>query len=314
MHSRPPLVSVNIPCYRQLARARRCVETVLAQSFEDFEITLLDDGASDEYRDYVRDLADARVHYQRNPTRLGAMGNMFQAIAAGRGVYTLAFHEDDLLGRHFLAAALRILEAQPSCGFVAAELREFTGEPAAGQLAFAPDDEARYDLCESPAAFLRAILSGTEPMFGSVLYRREAIAGVAPDRAAFGTLADRPFLLAIMQRWSAALLRDPLAWYRRHDDTARHQGMRAEHIVRLFTLYRATLPRPMTPPDRALFYTYTGYWLFALYDLTPDDQRPPFARFLFTVWSEGLYQPKWRGRFGLRLLQRAVIGGSAASR
>ena len=107
MHSRPPLVSVNIPCYRQLARARRCVETVLAQSFEDFEITLLDDGASDEYRDYVRDLADARVHYQRNPTRLGAMGNMFQAIAAGRGAYTLAFHEDDLLGRHFLAAALR---------------------------------------------------------------------------------------------------------------------------------------------------------------------------------------------------------------
>jgi glycosyltransferase involved in cell wall biosynthesis len=310
MHSRPPLVSVNIPCFRQLAQARRCVESVLAQSFQDFEITLLDDGDADEYRDYVRDLGDPRVHYQRNPTRLGAMGNMFQAIAAGRGAFTLAFHEDDLLGRHFLAAALRILQAQPSCGFVAAELREFTSEPDDAQLAFTPDDPPRYELCESPAAFLRAILGGIEPMFGSVLYRRDAIAGVTPDHAAFGTLVDRPFLLAIMERWSAALLRDPLAWYRRHDDTVRHQGMRAEHIVRLFTLYRAALPQPMTPRDRALFYTYAGYWLFALYDLTPDAQRPAFAGFLFTVWSKGLYQPKWRGRFGLRLLQRAVIGST----
>ena len=150
-------------------------------------------------------------------------------------------------------------------------------------------------------------------MFGSVLYRRDAIAGVAPDHAAFGTLADRPFLLAIMQRWSAALLRDPLAWYAA--TTTRRATRGCVPSTSCGSLRSIAPPcRGRCPPDRALFYTYTGYWLFALYDLTPDHQRPPFARFLFTVWSEGLYQPKWRGRFGLRLLQRAVIGGSAASR
>jgi len=104
-----PLVSINIPCYHQLEHARRCLDSLLAQTFGDFAITLLDDGASDEYREYVTSLGDARVRYQRNPERLGAMRNMFQAITAGRGTYSMAFHEDDLLGSHYHATAVRFL-------------------------------------------------------------------------------------------------------------------------------------------------------------------------------------------------------------
>src|SRR5437868_5918700 len=130
-----PLISVNIPCYHQLAHARRCVASVLAQTIRDLEIVLLDDGASDAYRDYVTSLGDDRVRYQRNPQRLGAMRNMFQAITAGRGRYTIAFHEDDLLGSHYLETAVSILEADASCGFVGGRLREFTDEPTPAMLA-----------------------------------------------------------------------------------------------------------------------------------------------------------------------------------
>lgn len=312
MASRVPVVSINVPCYRQLAQARRCVDAILAQSFLDFELTLLDDGESDEYREYVRELGDPRVVYHRNRSRLGAMGNMFQAIAAGAGKYSLAFHEDDLLNRDFLSAAVGILERHPSCGFVAAELREFTDEPTDRQLA-APLGSPSYDLFGSPADFLRAILGGIEPMFGSVVYRRQALAGVVARHDDYGTLVDRPFLLSIVSHWSAAVLRDPLAWYRHHPDTARHKGMSADHILRLFTLYRSTLPAPLSAEDQALFYTYSGYWLFALYDLTPDDQRPSFGRFLYRAWARRLYQPRWRGRFGLRQIQRALLGQPRAA-
>jgi glycosyltransferase involved in cell wall biosynthesis len=304
---REPLVSITIPCYRQLEQARRCLESILAQSFTDFEVTLADDGGSEDYRQYVESIGDPRVRYRRNPARLGAMRNMFDAIGAGAGKYSLAFHEDDLLGRHYLSAAVGILESHPACGFVAAELREFQDEPSREQLAAAADDPS-YDLFESPADFLRGILRGLEPMFGSVVYRRAALDGVRPPHEEYGTLVDRPFLLAILQHWSAAIVREPLVWYRRHAGLTRHEGMSAAHILRLFTLYRSTLSRPLTANDQALFYTYSGYWLFTLYDLTPEDQRPAFGRFLFRVWADGLYQPKWRGRFGFRLLQRALLG------
>jgi glycosyltransferase involved in cell wall biosynthesis len=312
MDARAPLVSINIPCYHNLAEARLCVASILAQTFGDFELTLMDDGASDEYRDYVRVLGDPRVHYHRNPVRLGALANMFEAIGGGTGRYSLAFHEDDLLGRDYLAAAVRVLESDPSCGFVAAQIREFTTEPTPEQLA-APADPAAVDVFASPPDFLRAILGGVEPMFGSIVYRRAALAAVAPEHGDYGTLVDRPFLLAIMRRWSGAILRGPLAWYRRHADTARHQGMSADHIVRLFAFYRSSLPAPLSERDRALFYTYSGYWLFALYDLTPDERRPSLLRFLLRVWTAGLYRAKWRGRTGVRLLQRALLGRGPAA-
>jgi glycosyltransferase involved in cell wall biosynthesis len=308
---RAPLVAINMPCYHQLAYARRSVAAILAQTFTDFQLTLLDDGGSDDYAAYVASLGDPRVHYHRNPFRLGAMRNMFEAIAFGRSRYTLAFHEDDLLSRGYLAAAVRILESRPSCAFVAAQIHEFRAEPSPSDLAAAGTDP-EYVVYPSGAEFLRGIFRGVEPMFGSVVYRRAAVAGVAPRHDDFATLVDRPYLLSVLGAGSGAVIRDPLAWYRAAAaGDARHQTMRAEHIIRLFTLYHATLPQPLTLQDQALFFGYSGYWLFRLYDLTPEESRPPFRSFLFRAWRQGLYQPKWRGRFGLRLIRRALVGTSS---
>ena len=302
-----PTLSITIPCYRQLALARRCVQSILDQSFTDFDLTLADDGASDEYRAFVESLQDPRVRYQRNPVRLGAMRNMFDAIGAGEGRYTLAFHEDDLMGRDYLRIAIGLLEQHPSCGFVAGEVREFEEEPSAEQLRLHVERPSSV-LFSTGTDLLRGIFSGIEPMFGSVVYRRAALEGIVPAHDGFGTLVDRPFLLEIMQRWSAAVVRDAVVWYRHHPDTARHKGMTSAHILRLFTLYRSLLPQPLSPADQALFYRYSGYYLFVMYDLTPDHQRPAFGRFLWQVWTRGLYQAKWRGRFGLRMVKRAIFG------
>ena len=92
----------------------------------------------------------------------------------------------------------------------------------------------------------------------------------------FATLVDRPFLLSIVQRgWSGAVIREPLVWYRHHGDgDARHLAMTTDHVLRLFRTYRAALPKAWDKRDQALFYSYTGYWLFELYRLTPPANRP----------------------------------------
>ena len=220
-----PLVSVNIPCYHQLDQARRLLDCLRRQTLDDIEITLVDDGASDAYRDYVAALGDPRVQYQRNPQRLGAMRNMLQAISAGRGKYSMAFHEDDLVGSHYLATAVSILERDPRCGFVAGELRQFEAEPAAAVLA-APVEHPAVVAFDSPAGFLREIFRGVEPMFGSIVYRRTALDGVTAPHE-FATLADRPFLLRILEWWSGAILRDPPVGYATWRRRNRHLAMNA---------------------------------------------------------------------------------------
>jgi glycosyltransferase involved in cell wall biosynthesis len=309
MDAREPLVSINIPGYHQLAELRRCVASMLAQSLGDFEITVLDDGASDEYRHYVESIGDTRVRYHRNPERLGAMRNMFQAITTGRGKYTIAFHEDDLLGSHYLATAVSILERDPSCGFVGGELREFQVEPSADTLRLRPEHPAieRY---VSGADFLRAIFRGVEPMFGSIVYRRSAIAGLRPDHERYATLVDRPFLLSILAGWSGAIIREPLVWYGTHGDgDRRHLAMTTGHILKLLSLYRETLPVRLSRDDRALFYSYSGYWLFVLYHLTPIAGRSPLRRFVFEAWRAGLYHPRWSRGYGRKRLIALMLTG-----
>jgi hypothetical protein len=257
----------------------------------------------------VASLGDARVRYQRNPERLGAMRNMFRAITAGRGTYSMAFHEDDLLGAHYLATAVRFLEAHPGCGFVGGELREFESEPPADTLR-APAEPPVIAPFASGAEFLREVFRGIEPMFGSIVYRRSAVAGVHVAHDEFATLVDRPFLLAILANWSGAIIRDRLVWYRKHGGgDPRHLAMGTDHILRLFTVYRATLPRRLSAEDQALFYGYTGYWLFTLYDLVPPEARPPLRPFVFRAWRTGLYSPRWSRGYGRKRLIQLMLTG-----
>ena len=305
-----PLVSVVLPCYRQLALARRAIDSIRAQTYTNLEITLLDDGASGDYREYVESLGDPRVRYHRNEDRLGAMKNMFAAIAAGRGEFTMACHEDDLLSSGYLAAAAGILQSNPSCGFVACQLNEFTQDPPPSQLNHDVPHPA-YEKFATSTDLVRGILRGTaDPMFGSVVYRRAALNGVVPDHARYATLVDRPFLLSIVEcGWTAAVVREPMVWYRQHprDGDMRHLAMTADHILQLLDTYRSKLPPRLTREDRALFFSYSGYWLFELYRLTPPDQRPVVWTFLFHAWRKGVYDPRARGRFGLRQIQRALL-------
>jgi glycosyltransferase involved in cell wall biosynthesis len=305
-----PVVSVNLPCYRQLAVARRAVESIRSQTYSNVEITLFDDAASDDYREYVESLGDPRVRYYRNEDRLGAMKNMFAAMTAGSGEYTMAFHEDDLLSKGYIAAAVGILQTNPSCGFVACQLNEFSQDPPPSVLDSTVPHPA-YEKFATSAEVVRGILRGTaDPMFGSVVYRRTALDGVVADHGRYATLVDRPFLLSIVERgWTAAVIREPMVWYRQHqhDGDTRHLSMTTSHILQLLDTYRSKLPGRLSKEERALFFSYSGYWLFELYRLTSLDQRPPVWKFLFDAWRKGLYDPRARGRFGLRQIQRALL-------
>jgi glycosyltransferase involved in cell wall biosynthesis len=298
-----PLVSIAVPCFHQLELARSSIDSILSQSFRDFELTLLDDGASEDYRRFAESVADPRLRYQRNPQRLGAMRNMFQAIYHGSARYSLAFHEDDLLGRHYLGTAVEFLEANPDCGFVAAELRFFQSTPSKEELEARPDSP-RFDRLASGAELLRSVFRGIQPMFGSIVYRRAALQSVEPAIDELETLCDRPFLLDLLRRWTAAILREPLAFCRMHGpDDRRHDSLTPEQVLRFFQIYRERFPEKMSADDRRLFSAYADYWLRDLHRLIPSERRPPLTLLLLRAWREGLFDP-WRA--GARRILRSV--------
>jgi len=113
-------------------------------------------------------------------------------------------------------------------------------------------------------------------------------------------------------REAGAIVVDPLVWYRKHGESdIRHLAMNGEHILRLLQVYRDAFPRRLSATDRALFYGYTGYWLFTLYRLVPPESRPPLRPFVFRAWREGLYDPRWSAGYGRKRLIRLMLTGRA---
>lgn len=95
MHSRvPPMVSVVLPTYNRASLIARSVQSVLNQSFADFEVLLVDDGSADDTAGVVAGFSDPRVTYIRLPKNAGAAAARNVGIRISKGKF-LAFQDSD---------------------------------------------------------------------------------------------------------------------------------------------------------------------------------------------------------------------------
>jgi GT2 family glycosyltransferase len=126
--ARDPKVSVVIPCYNLGQYLDEAVDSVRAQSFDDWEIIIVNDGSTDPATN------DRLVDYRRPKTRvlttenrgLPAARNL--AIAHASGAYLCALDADDKLEPQYLERAVARLEADPTLGFVSSWLETFGDE------------------------------------------------------------------------------------------------------------------------------------------------------------------------------------------
>ncbi|MBA3711312.1 MAG: glycosyltransferase family 2 protein [Pyrinomonadaceae bacterium] len=122
-----PEVSVIIPCYNQGQFVDEAVESVLAQTFSDFEIIIVNDGSTDEETNRILktyDKPQTIVLQTRNHGLGGARNN---GIRAAQGKYILPLDADDRIGNTYLEQAVKVLEAQDNIGIVYCEA-EFFGD------------------------------------------------------------------------------------------------------------------------------------------------------------------------------------------
>ncbi|MBE9547203.1 MAG: glycosyltransferase family 2 protein, partial [Proteobacteria bacterium] len=120
-----PKVSVIIPCYNQGVYLKEAVDSVLAQTFQDFEVLVVDDGSTDV--ETVKILEE----YKRPKTRIIHTDNQGLSAARNNGIheaqgdYILPLDADDKIGKGYLEDAVRILDQYPEIGIVYCEASYF---------------------------------------------------------------------------------------------------------------------------------------------------------------------------------------------
>jgi glycosyltransferase involved in cell wall biosynthesis len=200
-----PKVSVVVPCYNLGRYLDEAVGSVLAQTFTDFEILVVNDGSTDPETNRLL------AGYRRDRTRViesdnrGLSGARNRGIREARGAYVCALDADDLLEPEMLEKSVRALDAQPDVSFVSHWLRAF-------------GDEAwdwTPERCDFPA------LLDCNTVNGAALVRREALLEVGLfDESMRDGCEDWDLWITMVERGHrGVILPEFLFRYRRRSDS-----------------------------------------------------------------------------------------------
>jgi glycosyltransferase involved in cell wall biosynthesis len=217
-----PTVSVVMPCYNQGKYLDEAVQSVLRQTYQDFEIFVVDDGSTDPETIRILD------NYGRPKTKLIRTSNQGLSAARNTGIkacsgkYILPLDADDKISSTYLEKAVRVLEENENVGIVYCKAELFGEVSGAWEL---------------PAYRFPDILLGNQ-IFCSAFFRRAdwvTVNGYNPVYA----WEDFDFWLSLIELGREVFcIPEALFFYRKHSDSMIAKMSREQQVCNFAQLFR----------------------------------------------------------------------------
>lgn len=196
-----PSVSVIIPTYNREQTLGRAIQSVLNQTFQDFEIIVVDDGSTDGTRAIVEGFCDARIRYLRHEQNRGAATARNTGIRAARGAYLAFLDSDDEWLPEKLSEQIALLK-DPSADW---------GLSCSGFFLVVHGSEQEYIHPRASSWFKRLHWTCDLSPGTTLVVRRECLAEVGPLDEAFPRFEEWDWLLRLSKRYKLAVVKKPLA-------------------------------------------------------------------------------------------------------
>jgi|GEM_PF-2873477 len=119
--SSPPKVSVIMPTYNGAAFIRKSINSVLKQSFKDFELIIINDGSTDNTESIIRRYRDKRIVHLENKVNEGTSAARNKGIRHARGAYIAFCDHDDIFYPNHLKVLSDYLDSHLRTGLVYAD-------------------------------------------------------------------------------------------------------------------------------------------------------------------------------------------------
>jgi glycosyltransferase involved in cell wall biosynthesis len=240
---RQPCVSVLMTAYNRAACVEAAVESVLAQTFTDFELLIVDDGSTDDTVARARRSAgrDPRVRVHVNERNLGDYPNRNHAASLARG-RMLKYHDsDDLMYPHCLQTMVAALESAPDAGIALSRGSFWLGGPSPM-------------LLTPRMSYQREFLGGRMFMCGpgGAMFRSEVFRGLGGFENVGGP-SDYVLWLRACATVPVVLAAADLFWYRTHAGQFVHLRKTTLEFARAAARTWAALASPecpLTPEER----------------------------------------------------------------
>jgi len=122
-----PLVSVLMPVYNGEPYLREAVESILNQTFTDFEFIIIDDGSTDSTWEILIEHNDPRIRLVRNKANIGLIRSLNKGLGLARGEYIARMDADDVSFPERLAQQVSSLDGHPEVGVLGCGVQVIDG-------------------------------------------------------------------------------------------------------------------------------------------------------------------------------------------
>jgi glycosyltransferase involved in cell wall biosynthesis len=111
-----PLVTVLMPVYNGQAYLPEAIDSILNQTFRDFEFLIIDDGSTDRSEEIIASYTDPRIRYERNPVNLNVAPTLNRGLDLARTKYVARMDADDISLPERLEKQVAFMENHPETG------------------------------------------------------------------------------------------------------------------------------------------------------------------------------------------------------
>jgi len=214
-----PKISVCLPTYNGGKYVKAAIESVLTQTFTDFELIVCDDLSQDDTNAIVSEFAamDKRIKFNVNASRLGLFENYNECLSRAHGQFIKPFAQDDLLDKTMLERMLKELVADERVRLVSSAKKWIDAEGVEiRRVSHFPSDT----VLPGPDVIVAHLIGLTnwvgEP--STVMFPASAM-GDKFDTA-FYHYGDIEYWFRIIEAGSLLYLSEPLCSFRRHDQSS----------------------------------------------------------------------------------------------
>ena len=212
-----------IPCFQAGAHLRPLLESLLAQTCQDFALIIVDDASTDGSIELSKQVAGDRIEVHRNPTRLGIARNWNRCAELVQTPFFCLAHMDDWYEPEYLETMLAALDERPDAAIVHCRASAIDEH---GRAFRSPSERykerfwSRLEGADPPALF-RLLYEGNFINCPSVLYRTDAFSRAGPFADELQFAMDwRLWFEFVLAGFGVAAVGDALIRYRRHDASA----------------------------------------------------------------------------------------------
>ena len=124
-----PMVSVVMPTYNRANILHNSINSILNQTYKNFEFIIIDDGSIDNTKEIVSSYNDKRIRYYQNKTNKGISYSRNKGFNKARGKYIMIMDDDDISKADRMEKQIHFLENNPNIDVVIGQIKDFELTP-----------------------------------------------------------------------------------------------------------------------------------------------------------------------------------------